>query len=86
MITCGVVLHDEAKQIKALTPYLKDGSIGTHIYCRSTHEQGPFLEVKVDPSQADGTVKCAMTISIPLNLIVLIVTPDDDSWIGFTSP
>ena len=84
---CVVVLSDGAYADLAgyIDPYVKEGRRGKYIHCTSAIQDGNFIDMKFTPEQCDGSVKCNMTVSIPVHFVKFMVSGDDDVSIGFAA-
>lgn len=83
---CGILLRDGALEILGdiMRPHVKDGSFGKYICCSQAVQDGNFMEMTFDPEQTDGSVRDRMVVSIPIELIkVLVKSATKTGTIGF---
>ena len=83
---CCVLLVDGAYDLlgDAIASYVKEGRSGKYIYCTTAIQNGAFVDMVFKPEQCDGSVKCNMTVSIPVNLIKFMVSGNDETSLGFS--
>ncbi len=82
---CGVILFDDAYKTLGhdIDSYVKEGPRGKYIYCTTAVQNGSFLDMTFKPEQCDGSVKCNMTVSIPLHFVKMMVSGSDEKSMGF---
>lgn len=86
MAVCGVLLTDDGVELlgDAIKPYLHHGTIGYFVQCTQAVQNGNFIDMTFEPSQAVGSVTERMVISVPLGFVKFMATGAKTLPIGFT--
>lgn len=66
----------------AISPYLVDGTGGTHLLCREIDTGGAFIEMTLDGLGPDGAA-VELEIMVPSNMVRMIVSVRGEGAFGF---